>query len=348
MEALGNGNLPGAIFEPLPRPAKAPIARIVRLLRLAARRHDAVIWTSELRDLARRHRVLDHAIISVHDLVLLPVALAMRGSGRVFFDAREYYPRHFEDLRWWRMLYGPFNSALCARYLSRADIVVTVNDGLAAEYSRQFGIRCGVLPSYPEARALIPRPTAPDRVRMIHHGNASPNRRIELMIDLMRLLPARFTLDLMLVGMDSGYGRTLKKRALGAPNVTFRAPVSFSRLIDESNFYDIGLYLLPPTGFNTRHALPNKFFEYIQARLALAIGPSVEMIPYVQRYGCGVVSDDFTPEAMARKLESLDSSDIDRLKAASHEAAGKLNAASIRMRIEKVVRLGAGAEAFQP
>ena len=50
-----------------------------------------------------------------------------------------------------------------------------------------------------------------------------------------------------------------------------------------ANDYDVGLYLLPPTNFNQRYALPNKFFEFIQGRLAIAIGPSPEMAKLVER-----------------------------------------------------------------
>jgi hypothetical protein len=183
---------------------------------------------------------------------------------------------------------------------------------------------------------------------MLHHGHAAPNRRIELMIDLMRLLPPRFSLDLMLVGLDSRYGRLLRRRARDLPTVTFIDPVPFDHIIPHGNRYDVGLYLLPPTGFNTRHALPNKFFEFIQSRLALAIGPSAEMAPYVQRYRCGVVADDYTPEALATKLAPLTDTEITRLKHASHLAAAELVSDRLRDRLLACAVGGAGHEVFLP
>ncbi len=346
--------LPEAECITLPRPpARGAWLRRVRVgLELKLRRYESRVWQPGMRELADKVRALRPAFIVVHDLTLLPLALAIRGprgaGPRVLFDAREYYTRHFEDSRFWRFFLRDYQLHLARTYLHEPDVMVTVNAGLAAEYTREFGVPCGVLPSYPEPRHLEPSPTAPDRVRLIHHGNAAPNRRIELMIDLMRLLPPRFTLDLMLVGMDSAYGRTLRQHAHGLAQVTFRDPVPFAEIIGVSNAYDVGLYLLPPTGFNTRHALPNKFFEFIQARLSIAIGPSVEMAPYVRSHGCGVVSDDFTPASLAAKLSALTPADIVRHKLASHAAAGELTTEKLRERVLSVALRGAGAEAFPP
>ena len=346
--------LPEANCLPLPRPS--PRGALLRRLRVAfelkTRRYHPRIWQPGLQLLADRARALRPSFIVVHDLTLLPLALAIRGPRgggcRVLFDAREFYTRHFEDSAFWRFFFQDYNSHLVREFAHEADVMVTVNAGLAAEYQREFGLACGVLPSFPTPRKLDPSPVAPHRVRMIHHGNAAPNRRIELMIDLMRVLPERFSLDLMLIGLDSRYGRSLRRLAHNLPSVTFRDPVAFEQIIPESNAFDIGLYLLPPTGFNTLHALPNKFFEFIHARLAVAIGPSVEMSPYVRRFGCGVVADDFEPASLARLLTPLSADDIARLKSASHRAAAALSTECLRDSVLAVALHGAGVEAFPP
>ncbi|MBK7701065.1 MAG: hypothetical protein IPJ39_21260 [Saprospiraceae bacterium] len=69
--------------------------------------------------------------------------------------------------------------------------------------------------------------------------------------------------------------------------------------------YDIGLYILEPTNFNNGMALPNKMFEFIQARLAIAIGPSPEMKSLVEEYNLGVVSADFDSKGLAISLNNL-------------------------------------------
>ena len=86
------------------------------------------------------------------------------------------------------------------------------------------------------------------------------------------------------------------------------------------------MYLLPPTSFNTQHALPNKFFEFIQPRLAIAIGPSPEMAKIVEAHDCGVVARDFEPKSLANCLLKLDYNKINHYKCQSHRIARKLSA----------------------
>ncbi len=343
----GTTDLPGVVHVRLPAPSGSPVMRKLRgALALKLRRYDARLWPAGVREIAAAEHAHDPALVVVHDLALLPLALAIRGRGRVFFDAREYYSRHFEDRWFWRFFLQDFNLHLCRTYLGQADVMVTVNRGLADEYRREFGVACGVLPSFPEPVALTPGPVDPGKIRMIHHGFATRSRRLELMIDALQLAEPRFHLDLMLAGEERGYVEELRRRAAGNPRVRFREPVAFGDLVRDTNRYDIGLYLLPPTSFNTLHALPNKFFEFIQARLMLAIGPSPEMAPYVRQYDLGMVADDFEPATLAARLNALSTDDIVRHKASAHRAAEQLNADVLRERFLGVARGAAGLEAF--
>jgi hypothetical protein len=88
-------------------------------------------------------------------------------------------------------------------------------------------------------------------------------------------------------------------------NINFIEPVNINDIPKHTNQYDIGVFLLPPTNFNYTYALPNKFFEFIQARLAIAIGPSPEMAAVVKTYDLGAVSEDFTAESLAKKIKDL-------------------------------------------
>lgn len=325
--ARGSIDLPGVECEWPGDPGRRSLGRRLRnLLRLRSRHYRHMVWVPGLRALAARHRRRNHAFIAVHDLRLLPVALAIRGrNGRVLFDAREYYPRHYEDLWWWRLLYQAFNRDLCRRYLPRADFVTTVSAGLAGEYEREFGVPCALLPSLPAPRALTPQPLARDRIRLVHHGLASASRRLEGMIEMMDHLPHHFTLDLILLPADPRYLRKLEAMCASRPRVRVLPPVPFEQLVTVTNAYDIGVFLVPPVSFNLRFALPNKFFEFVQSRLMIAIGPSPEMARYVRAHDLGVVSDDFRPAALAAALARLTPGDVWRYKQNAHRAAAALN-----------------------
>src|SRR5690606_11071461 len=103
------------------------------------------------------------------------------------------------------------------------------------------------------------------------------------MIDAVRRLDERFTLDFYLVpARDRGrYLAQLRDRAKGCDRIRFRDPVPPGDLPTALNVYDVGVFWIPPTHTNARFTLPNQLFDYVQARLAIAVGPSVEMAQLV-------------------------------------------------------------------
>ena len=104
--------------------------------------------------------------------------------------------------------------------------------------------------------------------------------------------------------------------------------------------YDIGIYLLEPNSFNNKMALPNKLFEFAQARLMIAIGPSPEMSKLVQKYHCGIVAEDFKPQTLAEKLNRLSVQDIQMYKDNTSNMAKQENFESnSRMIVEMVNKL---------
>jgi hypothetical protein len=59
--------------------------------------------------------------------------------------------------------------------------------------------------------------------------------------------------------------------------VIFHKPVPTKEISANVNRYDIALVVIPPITENELHALPNKFLESIQGRLAIVTGPNPRM-----------------------------------------------------------------------
>jgi hypothetical protein len=280
-------------------------------------------------------------LILANDADTWPLArvFASESGARLLFDAHEYAPRESEDRLWWRVFYRRYRTSLCENSLPYADGVLTVCDGIADEYARVFGIRRPVVVmNTPPSQPLAPTATLIDQVRMVHHGGATRSRQIETMIQMLDHLDARFTLDLILVPSDPAYLAELQALARGRPRVRFLKPVPMLEIPATLNRYDLGLYLLEPNSFNNHHALPNKFFEFVQARLAVAIGPSPEMAHLVREHGLGIVADDFSPQSLATALNALTPGQIDAFKAAAHRAAPLLSWEHERQTLGKEVQ----------
>ena len=319
----------GMGFIPLAERPKNLPAKALRALTLLARRYERDIWNGSTRAAFEALRDSRFDCIVCHTIKLLPLACFLRalpqnaGRCKIVMDAREFYPREFENSMAWRMFLGGLNDYLCRRYLPQADLVFTVSPGLQQGYVEEYGIECRLLPSYPAYAALEPHAT-PAVVRCVHHGMASPGRKLELMIETIRLLGGRFSLDFLLLPATPGYLETLRQQAADIPCISFHDPVPMPEIVPHIARYDMGLFLLEPNTFNHRHALPNKLFEFIQARLAVAIGPSPDMAELVRAHEVGVVSPDFTPESFAATLGALRPEDINGFKAKAHAAAKTL------------------------
>ena len=265
-------------------------------------------------------------IILANDISSLPLAilLAKDTDAKVMIDCHEYTPREFEGHFIFSFFLEKYYDYLCKTYLPEADIKTTVCWHIADEYEKKYGGAWQVITNAPFYKDLQPSSINKDEIRMLHHGNLSTFRNIEKMIKLVDLLESRFHLDFMLVNNNPSYYEKLLNLAKNNPRINFRDPVPMAKVLSTINNYDIGLYLLPPIGFNNQMALPNKFFEFIQARLALAIWPSPEMGKISREYKCGVVSDDFSLESMAKALNALSNDDIMHYKMNSDKAARTL------------------------
>jgi len=263
-------------------------------------------------------------LIIVEDLFLLPLAFEIKRNAKVIFDAREYYPRQNEESFFWRLMEKPERLRLCRKYLPMVDLMLTVSPGLAHEYEKEFGIKPIVYRSTPNYIFAKPTKTSNNKIRLVHHGAANNNRQLEKMIDVVAHLDERFTLDMYLTGRLS-YIRYLKRYTRKSTRVRILPPVDFDELHTMLHNYDIGFHYVEPITFNLQHGLPNKLFEFIQARLAVAIGPSPDMSAPVRHYGCGIVSERFSIESMAAALNALTAVDVDLLKAKSDLAARELN-----------------------
>jgi hypothetical protein len=329
---LGPPDRAVAKFIPIAPAHGGSAAKVLRGLRLIARRHERVYWSihgSAFSAIASERPDL----IVANDLDALPLGIRLGElvQAPVIFDAHEYSPREFDDSWRWRLLRGPYATALCRRYVPRAAAVTTVGPNVAAAFTELTGVRPEIITNAPEYHPeLSPTPVDANRIRLVHHGVAIPARRIENMIRLGTLLDARFELTFVLVDGDPVYRERLHKMAAGDARTRFLPPVPMLELPRFLNQFDLGLFLLEPTNFNYRFALPNKLFEFLQGRLGMAIGPSPDMAKVVRDTGSGIVAPDFRPETMAAELNRLSVADVTRLKQAAHAAAKEYSAETNR------------------
>jgi hypothetical protein len=264
-------------------------------------------------------------VLLAEDLAMLPFLLQVKQPhARLAFDAREFYPAEFENSTFFKVFLSREKWAMCKAYIPRVDIFYTVSNGLAMLYEQHFGKRPEVIRSLPLSAPDLKTPNQSPTWKMVHHGLANPDRQLEQMIEVMTLLDKRYSLDFYLQGNQT-YIAALKSMAAANERIQFKDPVPFKKIHEMLSQYDLGFYFLKPTGLNTLYSLPNKFFEFIQARLVLAIGPSPDMAFIVNQYKMAVVAQEFSAQAMADALNGLTEQDFLEMKAQTLKAASELN-----------------------
>lgn len=338
---FSNPGIQGISFIRLPLIRGMIIKKCLQALRLKTRRFESYYWN--VTSVREAHKLLagkNWRLIVANDLNSLPLAIELaRPSGaKVLVDAHEYEPRHFDDNWHFNFFFKAYWDYVARRYLPNVGAMTTVCAGIAREYKKNYGVSCEVITNACDYYPLKPTKTNPGHIRMIHHGICNPSRRLESMIELMTHLDGRFTLDMMLVKDNQWYFRKLAKQVDGKANIKIRDPVAMHGIVPTLTNYDLGLFLLSPKAFNYRMALPNKFFEFVQARLGVAIWPSPEMAKIVHQYNIGVVSEKFSVQSAAKSLNRLSTADIRTFKYKSHKAAAKLCSEQNRKHLLNIVR----------
>jgi len=337
---LGDSKISGVKFFPaFIRKKESVFCKIFNLFFLMIRNYEKYYWGKYyIKECAVVLSKIEFDLIIAHDIECLPVALKCSKNVKVIFDAHEYYPA--DNIRWkYKYFYNPLKDFLCKEYLSKCDVMLTVCDGIANKYKTEYNVDSIVITNTLKyLKEIEPSIIHENKIRLIHHGAAMPDRKIENMIKMMDFLDERFELDLILVPGEKKYFQKLHTFAKKNKRINFLKPVLYHKIIKTLNSYDIGLYILEPLNFNCLNSLPNKFFEFIQARLMLAIGPSPEMSKLINKYDLGVVSSDFSPKLLANSLNKLTVEQIDYYKNKSHKAAKELSSENNKEILLKLVK----------
>lgn len=310
--------------------------RVETILRMFDR-YDPVYWTPALRHARHKLRHLKPDLIVSNDQSTLPLAFAIAGPRtRILFDAHEYHPgQHREEGK--RSSFQKRSSIqLCRTLMPKADHCLTVSDAVADAYLELTGVRPTVLTNAPRYEDRMPVLTTSDRIRLVHHGGVFPQRGTIDFMELMDRLGPGYELHMYMVGRGTPDHERLERSANERNNVFLHPPVAPADLPATISQYDIGIHRLPPGVANYEYALPNKLFDFIQARLAVVVSPSKAMGELVRANGLGVVAARNDMEAMADAIRSITRDDIVRFKSRAHEKAFELSSAGNMELLERI------------
>jgi hypothetical protein len=286
------------------------LKRLIRRLWLITRKFERYYWsTPAVAQASQSFRPPKYDLIVANDIDALPFALRLAKPSKtpVFFDAHEFSPAEFEEKLIFRLFVRPYKNYLCKRYVRQASVMTTVSPGLSKRYKDDYQVDANVVFNAPAYHEAPPKSTesVDECIRLVHHGVANPTRGIHHMIEAIIAAGEKFSLDLYLVKTHIKYFDQLVQYTKLSPRVKIHPPVALHQIVATLSSYDLGLCVFPASSFNQMYCLPNKFFDFIQARLPVVVGPLPDMELITSKYDLGWITNDYTPSSIKNQLVQI-------------------------------------------
>jgi len=278
-------------------------------------------WSKELVALCAGLRP-DVVIACDFDTLSAGAALRRRGASFLVYDAHELWVD--QSGRRFTRLVRRLALFLESRFARQADLCTTVGNGLADTLAKRHRIpRPLVVFNGPET-VMDPAPHAVGPLRLYFQGSYSPGRGIERALAAMESLRGQATLTLQGFGVLEDELRSVaEERGLVPDPVTFVPSCRPDEVTQAASAYDIGLVSVEPVCLNNILSMPNKVFTYLGGGLAImTTDETPEIAALVREYGCGIVADKWTADAIVEALRPLlgDRERVESMRAASRRA----------------------------
>ncbi|WP_099331807.1 hypothetical protein [Actinomyces minihominis] len=219
-----------------------------------------------------------------------------------------------------------------------------VNQPIGALYAEELGIPdLTPIRNIPPFEDLTPVDRGDGKIKLLFHGMGGKLRGIQEIVEAMGTLPDRFEATFMLMPSPDQH-LWLKEMIEASPargRIEIVPPAPMTEIAKSINRYDMEIIYLPPSNMNLTYASPNKFYEALQGRLALAVRDDFIMAPLVREWGNGVVVPGHSGTQLADALRDLTVEEVQRMKLASNTVAQEVNAEAEGKTFLRAVRDGA-------
>jgi len=184
----------------------------------------------------------------------------------------------------------------------------TVSEPIAEAYQNAYTVNFRVIRNLPYRSGHPVRrpdllPCDPVRT-IIYQGSLNPGRGLEFAILAMKYLEK---LRLRIFGdgpLRKDLEKLVKENNL-SNRVIFMGRVPLNELQSHTNQASLGISLEENRGKNYYFSLPNKLFDYIQARIPVLVSDLPEMRKILDEYNIGMVADSVEPASLARLIDEM-------------------------------------------
>tara|TARA_Y100001978_G_scaffold203158_1_gene227111 strand:- start:19251 stop:20381 length:1131 start_codon:yes stop_codon:yes gene_type:complete len=260
----------------------------------------------------------------LNDSTTWPLINLLKTYENCIIDAHEYTPEELTNNYLWKIIYKDYK-LWCSNFAKSGGAHFTVEENLCKKWdiftSKKFQLLRNTCYFYKNNYQF--KRINSNKFNYIHHGLATPSRKLEEMILATGLAGDNFRGTFYLTGNDYKYKKYLKELAINN-YCNIKNPIQESELVEIGTYYDFALLSIYPTNINYKYCLPNKFFQFIQSRLPIISGPTPSISYLIDKYKIGIVAKSFLAKDIALAMKKLNTNNIKTFKLNCEIAAKEL------------------------
>lgn len=271
-------------------------------------------------------------VVIAGDLFSLPPAIINKqrqsrkvGPVRLLYDSKELY-KELPSLKRKRSSFFFWNlvEKSAIRYV---DAALTVNESIAGILQPKWDVPFTVVMNVPDKTDAPFTHKSFEKVTLAFSGGLQPGRGLPGLVRLMTLLPEKYELKIIGDGLLRSELERLATSLNVGQRVHFIGRVRSEEVVGELSKAHLGIYLMENSGLCHYLALPNKFFQFISARLPVIVPKFPEMERIVDMYEIGAAVNPLDLQQTADTVLKLtqDAGLYSTLRSNCEKAAGELN-----------------------
>ncbi len=176
---------------------------------------------------------------------------------------------------------------------------ITVSDSIANWYKKNYGIRASVIKNYPTLKNVPFTQQFEDYI--IYQGALNKGRGLKVLLQAMK----NISLVKLIIAGDGPIKRELEvfisKNNL-SKKVTLLGNIPPTELIKITKRACLGVSLEEDLGLSYRYSLPNKLFDYIQAKIPVVVTNLPEIKSVVETYEVGEIITKHNPKNISQAI----------------------------------------------
>lgn len=216
--------------------------------------------------------------------------------------------------------------------IKSANEVITVSEGIVKEYERLYQLQhVHLIFNAPNKRDLVGRQNIfrqkfsipEDHKIFLYQGAFTIGRGLDILIQCFSQIENEKT---SLVFLGSGmHQEKVDEAAKKYRNIFSHPSVPYSEIINYSSSADYGLNSVENVCLSYYYCMPNKLFEYVQARIPIITTPLMDCAEFVEKHQLGFVIPTFEIEDFKTTILKAAKTDPSTFQENLNKAAAQFN-----------------------